>query len=129
MMPAALAKTASALAVIFDSGTDSRYFDAVRQLGGGWPDAVAGYLEMRDARPFAVLLASTRDRLTRGAPLLIAAPTISEAGRFALDKMPGGRCAWVFMCSERTRDTFESLVLDAEVFFYRRPASGMAGHA
>jgi len=89
-------RNACAVAVVLGSDTHAHDVEAISRLGGGWSGGVRAWREL--LLDYAVLLADSRKRVRRLAPLAILArdsESLLAAVGIACDRMAGRSCLWL----------------------------------
>ena len=92
----AMIEKAGAVCLVIGPKTDTSQIDVVADLGGGWRGGVQLWRGMNVA--YLVLLADSRNRIKRLAPLIFVARdqgALIEATDMACDRLAGKQCVWL----------------------------------
>ena len=88
-------KDAGAAAVVLGPDSNRVHVDGIEALGGGWSVGILAWRRLK--MPYVLLLADTRERVKRSAPLVMMArdeEALLEAVSMACDRMAGKVCLW-----------------------------------
>jgi hypothetical protein len=101
--------TAGAVTVVMDESTPTATVERIASMGKGW--ALGVRVWRQTGLRYLILCAATRERIRKGAPLVLVAGNVEEVAGAACAELNNVQCAWMFACSPETRSAMESVLL------------------